>query len=54
MALEVFKEKSKKMNFKTRKEDYNLCFLTDFELFYHLRKFRKISFQKINRLIDFL
>jgi hypothetical protein len=50
-ALEVFKEKSKKMKLKTRKEDKNLCFLTDFELFYHFRKLIKSSFQKINRLI---
>jgi hypothetical protein len=26
MALQVFKEKSKKMNLKTRNEDKNLCF----------------------------
>jgi hypothetical protein len=52
MGLEVFKEKSKKMNLKTRKHDLNLCFLTDFELFYYFGKLGKISFQKINRFID--
>jgi hypothetical protein len=51
MALEVFKEKSKKMNMISRKEDYNLCFSADFGIFYHLRKLIKISFQNINRLI---
>jgi hypothetical protein len=51
MALEVVKENSKKMNLITRKEDKNLSFSTDFELFYHFGKLRKISFQKINRLI---
>jgi hypothetical protein len=50
MALGVLKEKSKEMNLKTRKEDYNLGFSTDFGLFYHFGKHRKISFQKINRL----
>jgi hypothetical protein len=48
MALQVFKEKSKKM---TRKDGKNLCFSTDFQLFYHFGKLRKINFQKINRLI---
>jgi hypothetical protein len=38
MALEVLKEKSKKMSMKTRNEDKNLCFSTDFEMFYHFRK----------------
>jgi hypothetical protein len=33
MALEVLKEKFKKMDLKTRKEDFNLFFLTDFGLF---------------------
>jgi hypothetical protein len=33
----------------SRKEYENLCFSLDFELFYHFRKLRKISFQKINR-----
>jgi hypothetical protein len=47
VALGVFKEKSKKMNLKTRKEDQNLCFATDFGLFYHFEKLRKIYFQKI-------
>jgi hypothetical protein len=51
MGLEVFKEKSKKMSLKTRKDDKNLCFSTDFELFYHFENLRKIYFQKINRLI---
>jgi hypothetical protein len=51
MALQVFKEKSKKMNMITRKDDQNLCFSTDFELFYHFGKLGKISFRKINRLI---
>jgi hypothetical protein len=51
MALEVFKEKSKKMNLKTRKEDQNLCFSTNFELFYYFRKLRKIALQKIYRFI---
>jgi hypothetical protein len=46
MGLEVFKEKFKKMNLKTRKDDQNLCFSTDFELFYHFGKLRIISFQK--------
>jgi hypothetical protein len=30
MALKVFEEKSMKMNLKTRKEDQNFCFSTDF------------------------
>jgi hypothetical protein len=51
MGLEMIKEKSKKMNLKTRKYDLNCCFSTDFELFYHFGKLEKISFQKINRLI---
>jgi hypothetical protein len=51
MALPVFKGKSKKMNMISRKDDLNLCFSTDFELFHHFGKLRKISFQKINRLI---
>jgi hypothetical protein len=35
MALEVFKEKSKKLSMKTRNEDQNPYFSTDFGLFYH-------------------
>jgi hypothetical protein len=45
MALQLFKEKSKKT---PRKDDKNLCFSTDFKLFYH---FGITSFQKINRSI---
>jgi hypothetical protein len=36
------------MNMISRKD---LCFSTDFELFYHFTKLGKISFQKISRLI---
>jgi hypothetical protein len=49
IPLEVFKEKSKKMNLKTRKEK-NLCFSTNFGLFYYFGKLR-FFLRKIYRLI---
>jgi hypothetical protein len=60
MGLEVFKEKSKKMNLPTRKDDLNPCFSTDFELLSTiLESLERFIFKKsidylFHRLIDFL
>jgi hypothetical protein len=48
MALEVLKEKSMEMNLKARKEAQILRFSTDFGLFYHFEKLKKIFFSKNN------
>jgi hypothetical protein len=47
IALEVLKEKSKKMNMISREEDQNLSFSTDFELFYRFGKLRKKLIDKL-------